>query len=80
MTFMSCFMFRAHMVPLLAVSSISYISALRMAIHLPRTFGSSASVSERVYFIPDNLNEILKKQKTKRCPLFHAPVKQLANG
>lgn len=54
MTFMSCFMFRAHMVPLLAVSSISYISALRMAIHLPRTFGSSASV----YFISDNLNEI----------------------
>lgn len=77
MTFMSCFMFRAHMVPLLALSSISYISALRMAIHLPRTFGSSASVSEWVYFIPEKLTEI----KTKIYPpLFYAPVKQLANG
>lgn len=35
MTFMSCFMFRAHMVLLLALSSISYISAMLMAIHLP---------------------------------------------
>lgn len=47
-TFTSCFMFRSHMVPLLALSRKSYISALRMAIHLLRTFESPASVSERV--------------------------------
>lgn len=55
MTFMYCFMFRTHMVPLLALNSKSYISALWMALHLPRTFGSPASVSDRVCLIPDNL-------------------------
>lgn len=82
MTFMSCFMFRTHMVPLLAVSSQSYISALQMAIHLPRTFGSPVSVSERFYFIPENLTEIKKTKYWKLnsvrllyCPLFCASVK-----
>lgn len=60
---MSCFMFRTHMVPLLALSRKSYISALRMAIHLPRTFESPASVSERVYFMPDNLTETKENKK-----------------